>query len=79
MTDPADAPDSLYPVIESFIENATPEEVQGVFTSMREGLAALKGPRAEQAKKVERAIEQTESLLRHLLSVRERLEREPGK
>jgi hypothetical protein len=65
---------SLYPVIESFVERATPQDVEQFFASLKEGLQGLKGPRAEQAKKVQVAIERTEELLAHLLEVREKIE-----
>jgi hypothetical protein len=66
-------PESQYPVIESFVERATPEEVAQFFQPVRDGLASLKGPRKDQAKKVEAALSRTEELLSHLLEVRERL------
>lgn len=74
---PTPAPEALptpsYPTIESFIEQATPEEVQGLFASVKQGLADLKGPKVEQAKKVQAAISRTEELLGILLDTRERL------
>ncbi|MFZ5469599.1 MAG: hypothetical protein ACOZIN_09195 [Myxococcota bacterium] len=66
----------LYPAIESFIERASAEQVQELFTPIRQGLAGLKGPKAEHAKKVQKAIAAAEELLSHLLQVRERLEAE---
>ena len=71
----------MYPAIEAFIEKATAEEVQKLFGSVREGLTSLKGPKVEQAKKVQKAIDKTEELLTHLLQVRDRLEadRKAGK
>lgn len=79
MTDPQTqpvAPDSLYPVIESFIERATPEEVAELFATLKEALTVLKGPKAELATKVQKGIAAAEELLGHLLQVRERLEGE---
>ena len=67
---------TLYPVIESFVEQASAEEVTLFFGSLKEGLQGLKGPRAEQAKKVQIAIERTEELLQHLLQVRGKIEEE---
>lgn len=67
------APEPMYPAVESFIESATPEEVTGLFASIREGLDALKGPKAEQSKKVKVALDRTEELLSHLIEVREKL------
>lgn len=76
---PAPAQESLYPAIETFIERASPDDVQALFQPVRDGLEALKGPRAEQGKKVLKAVEATEELLSHLLEVREKLEQErPG-
>jgi hypothetical protein len=66
----------LYPVIESLVEWATREEIGSLFTPIKEGLTPLKGPRAEQAKKVKVALERTEELLLHLIDVREALESE---
>ena len=77
-TPPAPVADNepLYPAIEGFIERATAEEIAELFSPLKEGLSALKGPRADQAKKVGKAIQKTEELLSHLLQVRERLEAE---
>lgn len=66
-------PAPSYPTIESFIEHATPEEVAGLFTSVKQGLEGLKGPKVEQGKKVQAAIARTEELLGILLETRERL------
>lgn len=63
-----------FPVIEALVERASPDEVSHLFEAMKQELAALKGPKAEQAKKVRQAIAQTEALLSHLLQVREKLE-----
>ncbi len=64
----------LYPAIEGFIENATAEEIAELFSPLKEGLSSLKGPRADQAKKVGKAIAKTQELLELLLQVREKLE-----
>lgn len=72
-TDPRD---TAYPTLEALIERATAEEIAHVFDPVREGLAQLKGPRAEQGKKVEVALGRVEELLQYLLEVRERLETE---
>ena len=71
---PAAEYEPLYPAIEGFIERATAEEIAELFGPLKAGLAALKGPRADQAKKVGKAIQKTEELLSHLLQVREKLE-----
>jgi hypothetical protein len=70
---PEPLPTPSYPAIESFIERATAEEVQSLFTPIKEGLAALKGPKAEQGKKVQAAIASADELLNILLETRERL------
>jgi hypothetical protein len=66
-------PTPSYPAIESFIERATAEEIQGLFNPIKEGLAALKGPKAEQGKKIQAALSSAEELLGILLETRERL------
>jgi hypothetical protein len=66
-------PQPEYPAIATFVDSASKAEVEGLFADLRDGLAALKGPRAEQAKKVSKAIERTEELLSHLLQVREKI------
>ena len=74
---PADSPpEPLYPVIESFAEFASRDDVASLFAGLKESLAALKGPKAEQAKKAKLALERTEELLLHLLETREKLEAE---
>ncbi len=67
-------PTPNYPNIEVFIETAGAAEVNALFSSLKEGLDGLKGPRADQGKKVGKAIERTEELLSYLLQVREKLE-----
>jgi len=62
-----------YPAIESFIERATTEEIQALFNPIKEGLTALKGPKAEQGKKIQTALSSAEELLGILLETRERL------
>ncbi|HEX8818939.1 MAG TPA: hypothetical protein VF794_03365 [Archangium sp.] len=66
-------PTPSFPAIESFIERASAEEVQSLFSPVKNELANLKGPKAEQAKKVQTAISRTEELLGVLLETRERL------
>lgn len=66
-------PTPSYPAIESFIERASAEEIQGLFNPIKEGLDALKGPKAEQGKKVQAALSSAEELLGILLETRERL------
>lgn len=63
----------MYPAVEGFIERATPDQVSGLFQSIKQGLDGLKGPKAEQSKKVRAALERTEELLQHLIEVREKL------
>ena len=71
VADPLPAPS--FPAIESFIEVASAEEVQSLFSPVKTELSQLKGPKAEQAKKVQAAISRTEELLGVLLDTRERL------
>jgi hypothetical protein len=66
-------PTPTYPAIEFFIERASAEEVQGLFTPIKEALTTLKGPKAEQGKKVQAALSSAEELLGVLLETRERL------
>ena len=73
---PAPAPESRYPAIEALIEVATSDDVASLFKPIKDELAGLKGPKAEQGKKVSKAIERTEELLSYLMQVREKLEAE---
>ncbi len=68
--------DSLYPITEGFVETASRDEVEALFSNLRSSLDALKGPRKDHAKKVQLAIARAEELLVHLLDVRDRLESE---
>jgi hypothetical protein len=69
----ADLPRPVYPSIEAFIEQASPEEVSSFFSSLKDGLAVLKGPRVEMAKKISGAIQAVEELLFQLLEIRAKL------
>lgn len=71
-------PAPSYPAIEALVERASPDELVGFFEPVKQGLANLKGPKAEQAKKIQTAIGATEELLRHLLETRAQLEAEKG-
>lgn len=71
---PLPLPTPSYPAIEAFIEVATHDEVGALFASVTEAVAHLKGPRAEQGKRVLMAVEHTQALLSHLLQVRENIE-----
>ncbi len=64
---------STYPELESFVERAAREDVDQLFTRLKESLDSLKGPRTEQAKKAKVAVERTEELLGRLLELRENL------
>jgi len=66
-------PEPMYPAIEGFIERASPQDIAQLFAPLKEGLAALKGPKAEQSKKISVALTRTEELLAHLVEVREKL------
>lgn len=72
--EPQTLPGPTYPVIEKFIETATADQIAATFKSLKTDLAGLKGPKAEQSKKVGKAVERTEELLSYLLQVREKLE-----
>jgi len=67
-------PGPSYPVIEGFVEKATADDISNMFKDLKEQVGGLKGPKAEQGKKVSKAIERTEELLSYLLQVREKLE-----
>ena len=67
-------PEPSYPAIEGFIERATADSITQTFSGLREQLGGLKGPRADQGKKVTKAVDRTEELLSYLLQVREKLE-----
>lgn len=69
-------PEPNYPAIEGFIETATAEDIQATFKGLGDELADLKGPRAQQGKKIAKAIERTEELLNYLLQVREKIKNE---
>lgn len=71
---PKELPAPSYPQIEGFIEKAKAPDVEEAFKTLKAELGGLKGPRAEQGKKVSKAIERTEELLSYLLQVREKLE-----
>lgn len=63
-----------YPALEGFIETASAQEVEALFTPIKEALAVLKGPRAEHAKKVGKGIARAEELLAFLVQVRESIQ-----
>lgn len=69
-----------YPTLEGYIEVATEEHVPAVFADLKTQLQSLKGPRAEQGKKVEKALEHAERMFFYLIQVREkiRIEGEKG-
>jgi len=66
-------PQSTYPELEAFVERASREDVEQLFTRLKGNLETLKGPRTEQAKKAKVAVERTEELLGRLLELRENL------
>ena len=68
----------LYPAIEGFLETATQADLEALFASLKDSLAALQGPRAEYRARVEKAVARTEELLQHLLQVRAKLEEKAG-
>ena len=66
-------PQLEYPAIATVVDGASRAEVEGLFAELKDGLTAMKGPKAEQARKVSKAIERAEELLSHLLQVREKI------
>ena len=68
--------ESVYPTIEGFIETASAVQVKALYDDVKGALSALKGPRADQAKKASKGVARTEELLRFLLQVREKIEAE---
>lgn len=71
---PEPLPAPSYPAIESFIERASAADVANLFADLKTHLEAIKGPRAEHAKKAGKAIELTEMLVSHLIQTREKIE-----
>lgn len=67
-------PEPSYPTIEAFIEKANAADISSAFQDLKAQLDGMKGPKAEQAKKIQKAIDRTEELLSYLLQVREKLE-----
>ncbi len=72
--EPMSLPAPQYPALETFIQDASADQVDQAFSSIRAGLKTLKGPKVDQAKKVSVALDHVQGLLSHLLSVRERLD-----
>jgi hypothetical protein len=66
-----------YPAIEEFIAHASADDISELFLPVREGLDWLKGPRAEQGKRVRAALDRAEELLQLLLETRKKLEARP--
>jgi hypothetical protein len=73
---PPQQPEPLYPSIEGLIEKASADDIAAVFGQLKADLAALKGPKADQGKKVLKSVERTEELLSYLLQVREKIHAE---
>lgn len=69
-------PQPSYPTLEAFIEKANAADISAAFKDLKGQVDGLKGPKAEQGKKIQKAIERTEELLSYLLQVREKLEAE---
>lgn len=72
---PAPAPDaeSRYPNVERYVEGASKEALGTLFAGLKAELGAMKGPKAEHARKASGALDRAEELLGHLIDVRERL------
>lgn len=77
-TPPEPLPAPSYPLLEAFVETVPAEEAVTVFADVREALEELKGPRAEQGKKVRVALDTADELIQLLLNVRSELEAEKG-
>src|SRR5690606_51321 len=77
-TPPEPLPAPSYPLLEAFVETIPAEEAATVFADVREALEGLKGPRAEQARKVRVALDTADELIQLLLNVRSELEAEKG-
>jgi len=69
--EPLPPSESMYPEVEALVENAGPADIGDRFSDLRAALDGLKGPRAEQAKKVRKGLDRVEELLRHLVQVRQ--------
>lgn len=74
MIDPPD--EANYPTLEGLVESLPEDQVDTIFEALRQQLAALKGPRQAQAKRVEKALDQCQALVSHLLEVRKKLEQD---
>jgi hypothetical protein len=70
--------ESMYPEVEALVEKATEEDISSRFEELRTALNELKGPRAEQGKKVRKALDRAEELFLHLLGIRQNLSPQPG-
>lgn len=78
-TPPEPLPAPSYPLLEAFVETIPAEEAAAVFADVRDALDGLKGPRAEQGKKIRVALDTADELIQLLLNVRNELEAEQGK
>lgn len=79
---PASAPElpnPEYPTLEGYIEVASEGHVAEVFEELKNRLKMLKGPRAEQGKKVEKALEHAERLFFYLIQAREKIREDQQK
>lgn len=74
MIDPPD--EANYPTLEGLVETLAEDQVESVFEALRQELLTLKGPKQTQAKRVEKALDQCQALIVHLLEVRKKLEQE---
>ncbi len=63
-----------FPILSAYIESASPEQLKGLFDDLKGALTSLKGPKADHAKKANKAVGRTEELLGTLMQVREKLE-----
>lgn len=73
---PEPLPAPSYPTLEAFVETGLAEDAAHLYSDVREALGTLKGPRADQARKIEAALNATEELMQMLFGLRAELEAE---
>lgn len=76
---PEPLPAPSYPTVEAFVETGLAEDVPQIFGDVREALGELKGPRADQAKKIHLALDAAVELFQMLFGIRAELEAEARK
>jgi len=73
---PEPLPAPSYPTLEAYVETGLAEDATHIFGDVREALGTLKGPRADQARKIEAALDAADELIQMLFGVRAELEAE---